>query len=663
MCGLAGYLGAPFGPAEEMEARARAMTAAIAWRGPDSTGEWADPEAGIALGHLRLAIVDLTEAGAQPMVSASGRFEMVYNGEIYNHTDLRAELTAAGKAPAWRGHSDTETLLAGFEAWGIEPTVARTVGMFAIAVWDRQARVLTLVRDRMGEKPLYYGWQGQGEARAFLFGSELGALAAHPAFEGRIERNVLPELLRHGHVGEDRSIYAGIAKLRPGEIAEVSRDDPEPKRRFYWSGSEVARTRGGAGRARFATEAEAIDALEALLMDAVGRQLMSDVPLGAFLSGGIDSSAIVALMQAQSARPVKTFSIGFHEKRYNEAEHAKAVAAHLGTEHTELYVGEGELLDVVPKLATMYSEPFADSSQIPTYLVAKIAREHVTVALSGDGGDELFAGYGRYGQGARLLAGLGRWPAPLRRALAGLVRSLPHGVLNLVLEPVLRTPQGKEPNGQRMHRLADYLASRDTDELHRKLVSRWRFPEEAVPGAVPPPTLLDALAPDRGDLGDAERMMQLDMIGYLPDDILAKVDRATMAVSLESRAPFLDHRVAEFAWSLPMEMKLRGRGSSPVSKWALRQVLYRHVPAALIERPKMGFEVPIGLWLRGPLRDWAEALLDPALLAREGWFDADVISRHWQEHLSGRCNWGMQLWNVLMFQAWLEAGGARGERR
>jgi asparagine synthase (glutamine-hydrolysing) len=631
-----------------MLARVATMAEAISYRGPDSHGHWADPETGVAFGHLRLAIVDLTEAGAQPMGSHSGRFEMVYNGEIYNHADIRAELEAAGKAPVWRGQSDTETLLAGFDTWGLEATLSRAVGMFAIALWDRERRSLHLARDRMGEKPLYYGWQGQGEARTLLFGSELKALCAHPACTGEIARHHLPELLRHGHIGENRSIYEGIEKVLPGEIVTVSRETDQCTRQRYWSGAEIAATR----EIRYTDPDQAVTALEDLLLDAVGRQLMSDVPLGAFLSGGIDSSTIVALMQRLTETPVHTFSIGFHEERYNEAEHARAVAAHLGTRHTDLYVDETTLLDVVPLLPRMYDEPHADSSQIPTYLVAKLAREHVTVALSGDGGDELFAGYDRYRQGADLMAGLGRLPRPLRQFGAGTLRSLPRGLLDTVMEPFRPTPHGKEHNGQRLRRLADYLASRNLDELHRKLVSRWRFPDEAVPGAVPPPTVLDEMAPPRGALSDIERMMQLDMISYMPDDILAKVDRATMAVSLESRAPFLDHRVVELAWSFAPGLKHR----DGVSKWALRQVLYKYVPQDLIDRPKMGFEVPIGLWLRGPLKDWAHALLDKDRLAREGWLAPDVIGAHWEDHLSGKANWGLQLWPVLMFQAWLEEG-------
>lgn len=648
MCGITGYLARPGDSAEVMDARVRDMMRAIAYRGPDSQGQWVDAETGTALGHLRLAIVDLSEAGAQPMTSVSGRYVMVYNGEIYNYTDLRDELEASGRAPAWRGHSDTEVMLAGFEAWGLEATLTRAVGMFAVALWDRETRTLSLARDRMGEKPLYYGWQGQGAGKTLLFGSELKALGSHPAFEARIDRHNLPEMLRHGHIGEDRSIYEGIAKVRPGEIVTVSGENIT--KHAYWSGAEVAIR----DKRNFASPEAAVTELETLLLDAVGRQMMSDVPLGAFLSGGIDSSAVVALMQRISERPVHTFSIGFHEERYNEAEHARAVAAHLGTHHTDLYVDEATLLGVTPMLATMYDEPNADSSQIPTYLVAKLAREHVTVALSGDGGDELFCGYDRYRQGRDMLARTGKLPRALRQALAGGLRALPRGAIDAVMEPLRPTPQGKENNGQRLRRLADYLRSENTDDLHRKLVSRWRFPEAAVPGAVPPPTLLDALAPERGALGDMERMMQLDMLTYMPDDILAKVDRATMAVSLESRAPFLDHRVVEFAWSLPIDLKHR----DGLSKWALRQVLYKHVPAELIDRPKMGFEVPIGLWLRGPLKEWAAALLEPSRLRREGWFDADVITGHWKDHLSGKANWGMQLWPVLMFQSWLEAGGA-----
>ncbi len=643
MCGITGFL-AP--PAPGAAAIVTAMMRAIAHRGPDSRGHWCDAEAGIALGHLRLAIVDLTPAGHQPMAAPSGRYMLGFNGEIYNHRALRAELQDQGRAPAWRGTSDTETLLAGIDAWGLEPTLQRAIGMFAIALWDRETRELTLVRDRLGEKPLYYGWQGTGADRALVFGSELKALRQHPAFSGEISRAGLVEVLRHGHVGEDRSIHAGIAKVRAGEIVTVSLDRPEPRRRFYWDGAAIA----AAPKPPRPSDRDAVDGLETLLIEAVGRQMMSDVPLGAFLSGGIDSSTVVALMQKQSATPVHTFSIGFHEARYDEAEFARAVAAHLGTRHTDLYVSDQELRDVIPRLPRIYDEPFADSSQIPTYLVSELARRHVTVSLSGDGGDELFCGYGRYAHALKLRRALRRLPAPLRGAGAGLVRAIPAAALTRMLAPLFPTPQGKEPVGQRLHRLANYARQPDLEALHRAMVSVWRFPEAAVPDAAHPPGLLADHPPPRGELGDLERMMQLDMLTYMIDDILAKVDRATMAVALESRAPLLDHRVVEFALGLPADMKLRGGDT----KWALRQVLYRHVPRRLIDRPKMGFEVPIGLWLRAGLKDWAAALLDPARLTREGHFDPHVIDRMWHQHLSGRFNWGAQLWCVLMVQAWLE---------
>lgn len=650
MCGITGFL---FSGHSEFKAQSdphlRAMMDAISHRGPDSQGLWIDQDVGVGLGHLRLAIVDLSPAGHQPMVSACDRYQIVYNGEIYNHTALRRDLEQAGHAPSWRGTSDTEVLLAGITAWGLEDTLARAEGMFAIALWDRKERSLTLARDRLGEKPLYFGWQGD----VFLFGSELKALRAHPAFRGEVRRDALTAMLRHGHVPEDLTIYSGVQKLRPGEMAVLSKAQPNPRRRFYWDGGAVA----SMPKVPVPTDKEAIDQLEALLLDAVGNQMMSDVPLGAFLSGGIDSSTIVGLMQHLSDRPVHTFSIGFHEARYNEAEFAKAIAQHLGTHHTELYVADTDLRDVIPALPAMYDEPFADSSQIPTHLVAKLAREHVTVALSGDGGDELFGGYDRYRQGAGFLKILRALPQPLRSLGAATIRSLPAAFLNTVMEPIRPTPQGKEPNGQRLHRIANYARSRNVDELHRKMVSVWRFPEAAVINGSNPPSILADHLPPRGDLTDIERMMQLDMLTYMPDDILTKVDRATMSVALESRAPLLDHRVAEFIWPLPLNMKIR----DGKSKWLLRQVLYRHVPKDLIERPKMGFEVPIGLWLRGGLRDWAEALITPDRLKREGFLQHALIRRMWDQHQKGSHNWGLQLWNVLMFQAWLEEYSLSGK--
>ena len=646
MCGLTGYLARNNQAFESSaELNLRQMANAIVHRGPDSDGYWTDPAAGIGLAHLRLAIVDLTPAGAQPMVSGSGRYVIAFNGEIYNHPRLRHMLEAEGRVGlAWRGHSDTETLLAGFDAWGIEGTLQRAIGMFAIALWDRQTGVLTMARDRLGEKPLYYGWQGHGSAAVFLFGSELSALRRHVAFAADINRDALALYMRHNCIGGTRSIYTGIHKLLPGHLLTVSASAPEPVLRQWWSGVDVAEQ--GVAQPFSGTPEQSVDALEALLRDAVAQQMMADVPLGAFLSGGIDSSTVVALMQAQSSRPVRTFSIGFHESGYNEAEHAKAVAKHLGTDHTELYVTPKQALAVIPQLPTLYSEPFADSSQIPTYLVSQLARQHVTVSLSGDAGDELFCGYTRYQMTAGLWGKVSRLPRPVRQLVAGMITALPPAAwdkLGAVLPYSLV--------GDKLYKGSALLGSRSVADLHRGMVSHWSDPASVVLGATEPATVLSGAAPALQGLGDVERMMALDMLSYLPDDILAKLDRAAMGVSLETRVPFLDHRVVEFAWSLPLAYKLRGG----VTKWPLRQVLYRHVPRELIERPKMGFGVPIDHWLRGPLRDWAESLLAEPRLRAEGYFNPEPIRRKWAEHLSGQRNWQHHLWDVLMFQAWLEA--------
>jgi asparagine synthase (glutamine-hydrolysing) len=620
------------------------MAQAIAHRGPDSYGIWTDPVAGIGLAHRRLAVVDLSPAGKQPMASVSGRYVVAFNGEIYNHSRLRQLLDSEVRVgPVWRGHSDTETLLAGFDAWGIEVTLQRTIGMFAIALWDRETRVLTLARDRLGEKPLYYGWQGQGSASAFMFGSELSALRRHPGFVADINRDALALYMRHNSIGGQHSIYSGIYKLPPGHMLTVSTSSPEPLLRQWWSGAAVAEQ--GLAQPFAGTPDHAVDALEALLRDAVAQQMTADVPLGAFLSGGIDSSTVVALMQAQSSRPVRTFSIGFHEVGYNEAEHAKAVAKHLGTDHTEMYVTPEQALAVIPKLPTLYSEPFADSSQIPTFLVSQLARQHVTVSLSGDAGDELFCGYTRYQMTARLWDKVSRLPRPLRQFAAGLITAVPPSALDK-LGGVLRMSRV----GDKLHKGAALLDSNNVVDLHRGMVSHWLDPTSVVIGSTEPETILVGVHPALSGLGDVERMMAMDMLSYLPDDILVKVDRAAMGVSLETRVPMLDHRVVEFAWSLPLDYKLRGG----VTKWPLRQVLYRHVPRELVERPKMGFGVPIDSWLRGPLRDWAETLLAEPRLRSEGFFNPAPIRQKWVEHLSGQRNWQYHLWDVLMFQAWLE---------
>jgi len=655
MCGFTGFLEAAAAPATDQIGWLRRMTDAIDHRGPDDAGYWCDGEHGIALGHRRLAIIDLSPAGQQPMRSCSSRFVLVFNGEIYNHLGIRRELEASAGVCGWRGRSDTETLLAGFDAWGIAATVERAIGMFAFAVWDRQTGVLTLGRDRVGEKPLYYGWQGRGDDAVFLFGSELKALRAHPAWAADIDRAALCLQLRHSYVPAPYSIYRGIAKLLPGCLLTVSAARPEPVLHRYWSAAQ--QWTAGLATPFAGTPAQAVDALDTLLRDAVGAQMMADVPLGAFLSGGIDSSTIVPLMQARSTRPVQTFSIGFHEQGFDEAPHAKAVARHLGTDHTELYVTAAQAQSVIPRLPSMYDEPFSDSSQIPTFLVSQLARRHVTVSLSGDAGDELFCGYTRYGFAAHLWKSISMAPLPVRRLAARGITRVPVASWNRLartLGPWLPRAMRFANTGDKLHKGAQVIASASLDAVYLGLVSHWDDPAALVIGGHEPATLLRGGAPALAGLGSVERMMALDTLTYLPDDILVKVDRAAMSVSLETRVPFLDHRVVEFAARLPRALKLR----DGVGKWALRQVLYRYVPQALIERPKMGFGVPIGDWLRGPLRDWADTLLAEPRLRSEGFFDPVLLRTRWREHLSGQRNWQYHLWDVLMFQSWLEQQGA-----
>lgn len=639
MCGLVGFLGGGDLAEQASAALLTRMANAIAYRGPDDAGHWWDTDQQVGLGHRRLSIVDLSQAGHQPMVSPSGRYVLVFNGEIYNHLVLRRSLDAQ-QANTWRGHSDTETLLAGFDAWGIEATVQRAVGMFAFAVWDTQRNVLTLARDRIGEKPLYYGWQSD----TFLFGSELKALKPHPAFRGEIDRNVLCLFLRYNYVPTPHSIYLGIGKLEPGCLLQVSMQNRKPSIAPYWSLSKLAKA--DADSTQVATDKEAVDGLELLLKDAIGQQMVADVPLGAFLSGGVDSSTVVALMQSQSARPVKTFTIGFSEEGYSEAVYAKAVAKHLGTEHTELYVTPEQAVGVVPQLATQYDEPFADSSQIPTFLVSQLARQQVTVSLSGDAGDELFAGYNRYRFTSRYWHAMSSLPTSLRQLIADGVGSVsPQAWDRIASFLPLTNP------GDKLHKAASLLSSKDIDRLYLGMVSSWPHPADVVIGGMEMPLqrLADMAAHMTGE-GDIQRMMALDTLTYLPDDILTKVDRASMSVSLEGRVPFLDHRVVEYAWCLPMHYKLH-KGTT---KWALREVLNRYVPRNLIDRPKMGFGMPIDVWLRGPLRQWAESLLDASRLLREGYLRPEPVRQKWGEHLSGKRNWSAQLWGILMFQTWLE---------
>ena len=655
MCGFVGFMTTgSWNQHDVAYASLQRMANTIVTRGPDDFGAWHD-QAGIGLAHRRLSILDLSPAGHQPMACDTGRYTIAFNGEIYNHLELRKELARAGRAPSWRGHSDTETLLAGFVAWGIRATVERCIGMFAFAAWDNVERQLTMGRDRLGEKPLYYGWQGQGEASCFLFGSEVKALKAHPVFAAAIDRDALCLLMRHNYIPAPHSIYRGIYKLLPGHLLSISLSNREPVLQPYWSLSDVAES--GVAVPFTGTDMQAVDELEVLLKSAVRQQMVADVPLGAFLSGGIDSSSVVALMQAQSERPVKTFTIGFHEEGYNEAVHAKAVARHLGTDHTELYVTPQQALDVIPKLPALFSEPFSDSSQIPTFLVSQLARQQVSVSLSGDAGDELFAGYNRYVMSRNLWGKVSCAPLGVRALGAASIRALSPAAWNAILkpmQPLLPRSLRMSNIGDKLHKGAGVLATRTIDELYRGLVSHWDRDDLVLGGREPLTNLNGNLAPLQG-LDSVQRMMALDATTYLPDDILVKVDRAAMGVSLEGRVPFLDHRVVEFAWRLPQHLKLR----DGVGKWVLRQVLYRHVPRELIERPKMGFGVPIDAWLRGPLRDWAENLLDEGRLKQEGFFNPLPIRQKWKEHLSGQRNWQYHLWDILMFQAWLDEQSER----
>ena len=650
MCGIAGFWTRTASEHDTAQATLSRMTDSVAHRGPDDAGAWFDPAAGVALGHRRLAIVDLSEHGRQPMVSECGRFVMTFNGEIYNCRELRDALEAEGRAPAWRGHSDTEILLAAFVAWGVDRTLERAVGMFALALWNRQSRVMTLARDRVGEKPLYYARVGDG----IVFASELKALRAYPGFDARaIDRDALCLYLRYACVPAPHTIYENVRKLPAGSYVQLELPEIWPAPRRYWTLEQVI----GRGRA-YPFEGSpdaAVDELDRLLRDAVHGQMMADAPLGAFLSGGVDSSAIVALMQAQSAKPVRTFTVGFDDATYDEAVHAKAVARHLGTEHTEIVVTAARALELVPKLPTIYDEPFADASQIPTYVVAQTTREHVKVALSGDGGDELFGGYTRYFLTPRLWSRLRRVPSGMRKRIASALYSLrpDHADQFAALFQGAWSPGARDGTriGERLHKLANVMGAQSRTDLYRLLLSSVHHPERLALSGRELPTRVDTPEAWSVDLEFAEQVMAVDALTYLPDDILAKVDRAAMAVSLETRMPFLDHRVVGFVWSLPLSMRI----PEDKPKWLLRQLLYRYVPREIIDRPKQGFCAPVGEWLRGSLRDWAQALLDPARLRDEGFLDATRVDRMWQQHLSGRMNWQHPLWTVLMFQAWLDA--------
>jgi asparagine synthase (glutamine-hydrolysing) len=638
MCGIAGFLRTR---SEGTEADLGFMIATLGHRGPDSSGLWTDHDGGIFLGHARLSIQDLSPAGHQPMVSASGRYVIVFNGEIYNQKELRSALERRGHL--FRGQSDTEVLLASVEEWGVGEALTRFVGMFAFALWDRHGKVLHLARDRMGEKPLYFGWQGN----AFVFGSELKAMRAFPGWNAQIDRTALALFLRHNYVPTPYSIYSGVRKLEPGTWLSLAWAGKAaiPEVKTYWS---LERAMENTPRFQGSPD-EAVKVLDGLLVEAVSGQMLSDVSLGAFLSGGVDSSAIAAYMQRLSTKPVRTFTIGFWEKDFDESGHAREIAAYLGTEHTDLHVTPKDVLDVIPMLPSIFDEPFSDSSQIPTYLVSRLARRSVTVTLSGDAGDELFGGYTRYERARKSFSRFRRLPGPVRRAMSagmGLAESLfggyPSGKIGHWALPYLR-----------FAKYSELLQAENFGDFYRLMVSHWKRPDLLIQGSGDDSAKFRTTQPRLRDRDLLEQMCYLDAKTYLPDGILVKVDRAAMAVSLETRVPLLDHRIVEFAFSLPAEMKLR----DGQTKWPLRRALYGMVPRKLLERPKKGFGIPLASWLRGELRDWAEGLLEESRLKREGYFHAPIVRQIWLNHLSGREENQYYLWDVLMFQSWLEAHG------
>lgn len=648
MCGIAGFYHKASHVSEPLEIL-KNMGSVIQHRGPDDHGEWYDASLGLGLVHRRLSIVDLSSSGHQPMLSNSHRYNIVFNGEIYNHLVLRAEIESLHNFNAWVGHSDTETLLCCIEYFGLEETLKKITGMFSFALFDNVNSELILARDRVGEKPLYYGWQDD----VFLFGSELKSLEVHPSFKKVINRDSLTLLLRHNYIPTPHCIWSNINKLVPGSFLRLNLNSNKSSLKKYWDFISVA----NANKFDLSslTHDDITSRTETILSDAVKNQMHADVPLGAFLSGGVDSSLIVSLMQNHSTTPIKTFSIGFDEEMYNEAEFAKKVADHLGTDHTELYVSSNDALSIIKDLPKIYDEPFADSSSIPTFIVSRLAKNNVTVCLSGDGGDELFCGYNRYIMTQNLWSKLNLLPVFIRKLISFILLSIRPKIWDFVGNIVYKVLPISKPAyfGDKVHKAAFVLPSRSSTELYKHLVSLWKNPEDVVLLSTEPSTFVNGFSEDIIMDSAIEKMMAVDTLTYLPDDILTKVDRASMAVSLETRVPFLDHKLIEHSWRIPLSLKY----CNGKSKWLLRKILYKYVPKNLIERPKMGFGVPLDSWLRGPLKDWAENLLSEERLKREGFFAVEIIREKWTEHLSGKYNWSHHLWSILMFQLWLEAQG------
>ena len=648
MCGINGFYSLSLSNFNNAISK---MNSAISHRGPDSNGSWQDSNVGIFFGHQRLSILDLSTAGNQPMRSISGQFIITYNGEIYNHLEIREEIEKKNSDLKWRSNSDTETLLEAIGTWGIDTTLKKIEGMFAFGIWDRKKRSLILARDRIGEKPLYFGWQGEGNNKIFIFSSELKALKVHPGFNADLNKDAITLQLRHNCIPAPHSIYKNIYKLLPGHYLQIHEHELKkaisPSIKSYWSISNCAIF--GANNQLRENENKIINDLENNLKKSVKKQMISDVPIGAFLSGGIDSSTIAALMQSQSNNPINTFTIGFQESDYSEANYAKEIAKHLGTNHTNLFVSSQKALDIIPKLPIIYDEPFSDSSQIPTFIVSQLTSQHVKVALSGDGGDELFCGYNRYIFSKKFSNFYRFVPTILRKALSSLILSISPKKLNILPKfmPILNHYVNF---GDRIHKGANALKVKDLSQLYYFLTSHWQNPKSVVIDSSEPGTFLNEFKPDLSNLNFQEQMMVLDCLTYLPDDILVKIDRAAMASSIETRIPFLDHKLIEYVFKIPHNLKYRdGQG-----KWILRKILKKYIPEKLTERPKRGFEIPLDLWLRGPLREWAENLLNEKRIKQENYFNPEQIRNKWKEHLSEKKNWQYDLWDILMFQAWLD---------